>query len=79
LRQVAEDAACAVLVPEHVDVSQRDPARVRLLKRNQGPHEGGLASAVWSEKAEHARADREGDVAQRLNAALVALREVVDA
>ena len=59
LRQVAEQLAHLVLVAEHVDVAEARRARVGLLERGEGAHQGRLAGAVGPEQPEHAGPDGE--------------------
>ena len=73
LRQVAERPAHRVLVPQHVDLAERDAAAVGLLQRGEDAHQRGLAGAVGPQQPVHAVRDREGDVVQRLHAVGVGL------
>ncbi len=68
LRQVAEDAADLIFLAEHVDAVESDRAGVGILQRRDGAHQRTLAGAVRADQAEHAVADGERKILERLYA-----------
>jgi len=53
-------------------------ARVGLLQRGDGSHQGGLAGAVRAEQAVHAPRDGEGDALEGFDAVRAGLRELTN-
>ena len=78
LRQIAEQLADFVFLPQHVDAVEARGAAVGLLQRGQRAHERGLAGAVGAEQSEHALGNGQRDVLQRLRPVGIALGEVID-
>src|SRR5579862_4233021 len=78
LREIAEDAADFILLAKNVNAVEIDRTGVRLLERGDGAHQRTLSGAVRSNEAEHAVADGERKILERLHSIGVGLRETGD-
>ena len=78
LRQISQQLADFVLLPQHIDAVELRAAAVGFLQRGQRAHERGLACPVGAEQSEHALWNGERDVLQRLRPVGIALGEIFD-
>src|SRR5579862_5799505 len=78
LREIAEDAADFILLAKNVNAVEIDRTGVRLLERGDRAHQRTLSGAVRSNEAEHAVADGERKILERLHSIGVGLRETGD-